>query len=492
MDPLGILLEGLLKYFEPSFLAFALVVGYLWFFIFFFRTDQWNDLEWPERFFFGFLIGLFCMFSFSLVEFPIMILLIAFYLENLASQVFYWVPILFTLFLVLFRASEGKPLSSWKVKEDILRFMREHRSLWPFLLLIFSIVMYLGFGWANPFFNDASRAILGSLIFVIDFSLLLAFFVISATISQLSCLPFKTSREEALRMVFSFCFLSFLKREKRETLLREITVEEPPKKTLLQRCSSLLRNDLLHKAALVAALAFVILLADSSINFFSPTIQLVETDYEDNQIEVFRNFGGPVTYNIEVVKRYWVNLPRILVWNLNLSIPNPSNFSVYDYRDYIPWVERPYAIHVETDPSLSYSLMKDREGNIESINLMPISASQSANPSFIKLTYKDELDLNLIEVIEPHEENLGNGSILIETSLIMNNTKPERLHSSDFPLFSVEGYGNLTSFELFENGVRKTSPWKIINANWLWIAFTVNPNTHKNLTALAVFLEITN
>lgn len=51
MDPLEILLEGLLGYFTPTFLAFTLVIGYLWFFIFYFGSKYWKSLEWPESFF---------------------------------------------------------------------------------------------------------------------------------------------------------------------------------------------------------------------------------------------------------------------------------------------------------------------------------------------------------------------------------------------------------------------------------------------------------
>jgi hypothetical protein len=44
MDPLGTILEAFANYFTPTFLAVALVIGYLMFFLFFYKTEYWDSV----------------------------------------------------------------------------------------------------------------------------------------------------------------------------------------------------------------------------------------------------------------------------------------------------------------------------------------------------------------------------------------------------------------------------------------------------------------
>ena len=483
------LLEGLLSYFEPSFLAFTLVMGYLWYFLFFFKTKHWDDLEWPERFFFGFLIGLVSMFAFILIYSPIMIFLVAVYAEHLFPQLLYMAPVVFSTFLLAVRFNLGVPLSSEKAKDQFLRFLAKHKSYWLYLLPILSVGIYLGFGWNNSFLSASSRSLLAGFFILINMSVFYAYFIISFLVTQLSCIPFKSARAEAIEKVLMFVF-PFWKRETEETRVRAMRGKQHVKKAFVQSDLSLLKNDFFHKVLLVALLSAVVTLADSAFHVVTPAVQTIETQYEADKIEVFRYFNAPIVYNIEVARTYWIRLPLVNVRNLNLSIPNPSNFSVYDASEYIPWEKEPYAMDIEADSSLSYTAITNQEGEIEFVNVMSTNVPRSKHYSFIKLVYNDMLNVGLINANEPREKNLGNGSILVTISLIINNTLARRLHSEDFALFSVERYGNLTSFEVFENGIKKPSPSKTITYQWLWIPLSVNPNTFLNLTASAVFEEM--
>jgi len=231
------------------------------------------------------------------------------------------------------------------------------------------------------------------------------------------------------------------------------------------------------------------MLADSTFQLFCPSVQVVETIIEDDPITVFRYFGAPIFYNIEVVRMFWIKRPLFPIRGLNLSIPNPSNFSIYDGSKYLPWEMKPFAIDVEADSSLGFSLLADSAGNVTSISVMPLKESQVKPRSFIKLTYNDVLSLQSIKITEPNEMDLGNGSISVSMSLIINNTDSRRLHSSLFALFSVQHYGNMTSFTFLENGTIRPSQWKIVQEQWLWTSFYVSSRSFVNFTVSTVFEE---
>ena len=496
MDWLGAIFEALVGYFGPAYLAFTLVMGYLWFFLFFFKTEHWDKLEWAERFFFGFLIGLFSMAVFALITGSLIFFLVAIYAEHLVASILYLVPICFTIFLAFFRGSLETPLSSEKAKDYLLKFLKNHRSYWPYILVTFSATTYFGLGWNNSFFNEASRSLwLG---FIIAMNFLIFFFCMAITwfVTQLSCLPFMPPSPEnvfgLLVTIFKFLFLSFWKRDIPANCRGAKKRKRHSRTTLfLKGGVSFLSNDFFHKVLLVVFLSIVIVLADSAFHLFSPAMEVVETDYKSDEIEVFKYYYAPIVYTVEVVKTYWVSLPLFRIRNLNLSIPNPSNFSIYDGSGYLQWEKRPYSMFIEGDPSLSYTVITNSEREIESINIMPINVLQSGLRSFIVLTYRDKLGLELIKITEPQEENLGNGSILVTMSLIINNTDSRRLSSDEFALFSVADYGNLTSFQLFENGTKNPSQWEFISNQWVWISFRVNEHSFLNLTVSAVFEEMT-
>lgn len=480
--------EELSKYFGTFFLGFTLVTGYIWFFIFFFKTKHWNDLEWVERFFFGFLIGLASMMAFVLITFPLVVLSNVIYAEHVVSQLFYWIPTSFLMFLVFIRYFMGVPLSNKKARSRFLRFLTTHKSNWLYLLLIFSFGIFFGLGWNNPFLNLRNERVQTlPLIMTIYIWVLLGFSMISLLVTQLSCIPHKSSRVKAIGKALFFSF-PFLKKD--VSFIRGMRTKKLLTKAVLQSGLAFMKNDFFHKVIIVALLSTVIVLTDSAFHLVTPVVQIVETEYEAGEVEVFKYYSDPIIYNIKVTRTYRIRLPLFALRNLNLSIPNPSNFSVYDASKRIPWEKGPYAIKIESDSSLSYTVITNQKGELEFLNVMPTKEARG-NYSFIKLTYNDKLDLDLIQIVEAKEKNLGNGSISVTKSLIADNTLPRRLHSSDFPLFSVERYGNLTSIEIFENGIKKPSHWNIIENQWLRIYLGVDPNTFMNLTVSAIFEEAT-
>jgi len=223
MDPLGMILETLSGYFTPPFLIFTLVIGYLMFFLFFYRTEYWNSVEWAERFFFGFMVGLFSMIICSFISLPLAFLLFALYLQHLFAVAFYFIPTFFLVFLVLLRAELGVPLSSRKANDYLRAFVANHRSYWPYLLITVSVVTYLWLGWNNPFFDDASRSLWFGFILILNLTVFLSACALTWLVVQLSSIPAKISTVaivELPKKVLGFYFCSFL-RKKKELLIKE-------------------------------------------------------------------------------------------------------------------------------------------------------------------------------------------------------------------------------------------------------------------------------
>jgi hypothetical protein len=214
----------------------------------------------------------------------------------------------------------------------------------------------------------------------------------------------------------------------------------------------------------------------------------VQTSFENNQITVFRYFGAPIYY-VQVVKTYWIKMPLFLIRGLNLNIPNTSNFSIYSATNYITWDQRMRTINVAADPALAYSLLTNSGGNVTSITVMPLDGSWVKPMAFIKLTYNDMLNYQFIKATQPNEVNLQNGTISVTTSLIINNTESRSLYSYDFALFSVQNYGNMTSFTFFKNGTLTPSQSNYIWDNRLWTSFYVGPHSSVNFTVIALFQE---
>lgn len=232
-----------------------------------------------------------------------------------------------------------------------------------------------------------------------------------------------------------------------------------------------------------------IMVADGAFQLFTPSIYLVETHSDQTQITVFRYFGAPIFYNVQVVKTYWISMPVFPVRDLNLSIPNPSNFSIYAGTQYLTWETLPFAFNIQADPTLNYTVRTDSSGNMTAVTVMPLNGSDVKSKSFVRLTYNDFIDAQFINMTLPINVDLKNGSSLVEMSLIVNNTDFRSLYASKFYLFNILDYGNMTSISFFDNETYQASPPYIVADNWVWTSFQVGPHSFENLTVLAVFGE---
>jgi hypothetical protein len=475
------------------------LMGYLMFFLFFYRTVHWKNLDWSDRGIFGFLIGFSTMIFLLFLEGQLYSVLSAFRMEQAFQVAFYIIPVCFLTFLIFRRMDLKAPLSSRKANKEISETLRKRRFHWPYMLIAFSVTAYLWLGWNNPFFSVSTKFSWGSFIFWFNVIVFFAFFILSWLIAQLSCLPSGASLERFCRLtidVFNFCFLPVhrkepLKKDQEAHQLIEPKKEQRPRaRQTLSHKLSFLKSDFLHKILIAALLGAMIMTADGAFHLFSPAMQVVETYYVDqNRIMVSNYPGTPISYTVPVIKTYRISQPLLPIRYLNLSIPNPSNFSVYDGSKYLPGNPELRAINIEVDPTLGYTFLTNSSGDITSIDVTPLNGSQIKSQSYIKLSYNDALNCQFITTTQPLGVNLDNGSVSVTMSVIVNNTDFRILYSNQFALFSVQNYGNMTSFALFENGTLQPAQFNMIWDQWLWTAVYVNPHSFVNLTVSAVFEE---
>lgn len=206
------------SYYTAPFLVGALIVGYLMFFFYFYKTDYWGSIDWSERFFFGFLVGMFVMSVCALVSFPLAYFLYALHLEGLYVTAFYAVPLFFLLAVIALRINKGIPLSSKRVFGEFQSFVSNHRSYWPWFLIIVSIIAYMWLGWNNPFFDSASKSLWLDFIVILNFTVFLSFGLLTWLVVLFSAVPNKVSWYTIFLSlptdIFSLCFFSFYRKKK--------------------------------------------------------------------------------------------------------------------------------------------------------------------------------------------------------------------------------------------------------------------------------------
>jgi hypothetical protein len=223
MDPVSMVWDTLVTYFTTPFLASALVIGYLMFFLFFYKTEYWDSIDSLERFFFGFLVGIVTMVACASVSIPLALLLQSLYLEKLFTMYFYSIPVFFLALLMVLRVEVGAPLSSKKANGLLRAFLANHRFYWPYLLITVSVVAYLWLGWNNPFFNVASRYSWGDFILTLNVAVFVAFCTLTWFVIQLSSIPSKISMSTIIALpveVLRFYLFSF-HRKKKSVSIRE-------------------------------------------------------------------------------------------------------------------------------------------------------------------------------------------------------------------------------------------------------------------------------
>jgi hypothetical protein len=512
-SPLDTILQGFLSSFDPTFLAFALLTGYLTFFLFFYGTKKWKSIDWVERFFFGFLFGMFSsMVYVTFLYVPIAFILATIYAESAAISALYGGPIIFLVFLSGLRMYFKVPLCSKEMKERFLETISQKRVNLLLYMLLFTGIFIGGIFLNNPYLSDfISKTWLG-FFFYLNFGCFVYFTVMSYFILCLSSL----GDLHPLRFFFKtfFWYLGSIGKiigssltnqgeENEQSKIQKIPEKMSYKKPSIKQSLKSLAKTRSFKVLLVALLFSVLLISiDASVSIISPSLKLVDsTNSDDKYIEVYRYNNGSFIYLEKESHAYFIRLPLINLRGFNLSINNPSNFKNAFTED----INSRYISRLETtvfcNDSFAYSIIRNDQGDISSFDVLPLNNSlQTIKNSNITLSYYNIVNLNSIVIKEPVRKQLENGSILLTSTLTITNNQNAQLHFQQLPtipLYYYDDLGDLTSVTwkiIRDNNIDSinTSNNETIN-NWLWSpSFNVYPSQVLTINVQAIFGVKTN
>jgi hypothetical protein len=490
-DPLGTILQAFLGFFDPYFLAFALISGYLMFFLFFYGTKKWQTLDWVERFFFGFLTGFLTAILAVYLAVPITFIFTTIGLPNFTFISIYIAPICLLGFLTIIRADRG-PLYSEKFTESFSNYLATEPTKLPLILLILSLVCIVGIFLNNPLFPSASFFDWLYFFLWLNTGLFIYVVFICNLILYLSSLSKGIKPWNFLSIAFNwytnFFFAKYFLKIKSKLKTINQQVFSFPKNHLFS-----VKHKFSWKLITLVLILIIFFSADRSLSLISPSLQLVEKKSSD-QIEFYRNYDGSFVYLEKTTSTYFIKLPLLNFKNFNMSIQNPSNLKNDE-------IKRINTLNlVQMDPQFSSesflgTLEKDDKGYVSKINIMStIGASPLKSTANITLTYFNKLNLDLIHTIQPIRSNLYNNSYLVAMQISITNSETKVLVSQRLPLFFLYDFnylGNLTSSSWTVTGSKfEVSNDFIISDNCLWSpSINVYPNQTVNIKINAVFEE---
>lgn len=492
------LIQILLNYFSPLFLALNLAIGVVIFFVYFYGTKHWGKYGWDKRIIISLLLGFLFVGLLTAAFAPLSFLFQTLNAEGMVTVIIYLPPLVFLTYLVYLRGELGNsPLCSERAKDHFSRFLSMHRSYWPYFMMGASLVgfscFYVLFKLGNPYLSDNVVFSWGQFLLWFNLAFVASYLLILWVVILMSSPSGKVEPFEIFGLILKSCFTSFQKEEM--CVLRMIEMEKERRSSRRWKLPHI-NSDFFQKLILILLFVTLLFASDKAFQIVNPAVQALGTRYNTQYIgiAVLRFWNGSLLYTIQVEKTFWINLPMILTRNLNITIQNPSNLSISKDS---ALVSVPYNNLLELtfypDKALSCTPITDPDGKTLYLEVMPMNSSlQVQNDVSIKLIYSDVLDIHPIDISGPDETRLSNGSIAVVTSLFINNTEEYELYGGWFPLFQTSAYGNLTSYASFVNGTEQpsTSFDSVKYDDWLWFQnpLSVPSKSTMNVTVAATFL----
>lgn len=510
-DPLGTIMQAFLGYFDPVFLAFALITGYFVFFLFFYNAKEWGTLDWTERFFFGFIIGISSAFISMIIFLPAAFLLVTLHLENQLNNLLYALPLGFLVFLLLVRIVFRLPLCSLKIKNALIEFLQTNRAYWPILLPVCSSLIIFGFLLNNPMLTIGYPSIWISFLIFLNITVpayttaMIVFFSVLCSLS--TGLDFTV-----LPRIGQWYFLSFLRRRKKVCFIgndRDLIPKESlsvklarVKQTIkglikiTKKAKSTINYDFFRVLLILVLIIILFIGADRTFQIVSPSIQIIDTQsLEGSQIEFYRCWNNSIVYFDKITQTYWISLPMINLRNFNIPINNPSNFGTDEIESINSMHSRELSLKVLHNDSFSYDLANNAEGQLQYINIMPTDNSLTHKKvSNFTLSFYNLINLNSVEISEPSATVLANGSTIVSVYVNIKNDNSGPLHSYGVPLFptgSFNNLGNITSFNWRVHGDQNYELNDyVLSDNWVVSpSISVYPNHTVSFIAQVMFEE---
>jgi len=304
---------------QSPFVDFSLAIGVSIFLMYFYKTKYWKSSDWAKIIIFGLFMGFFIVGVLDLAIFPLSIPLNAMHAQFLEAIMFYPLPIIFLIYLFRLRFETVKaPLCSEQAKWHFRNFLSIHRTYWTWLLIAVSITVFISFSLAavfTAFLNVNLGAIIyfGFILLFINYVAIGGYILILTFIAQMSFFAFDT---EALNLAIKSCFYSF--NQQRVNVKTIIEDELKYGIEFSQKRRRRFNRDFLHKLTLLILIVIVVVALNGTYQILTPSVSSIETQSNNNQINVYRFDNGTFLYTVQMEKTYEVNLPMIPTQIMNL------------------------------------------------------------------------------------------------------------------------------------------------------------------------------
>jgi len=462
-------IEILTHYFRSDLLVLSAVFGYLLLFLFFYTRNQqtaawhhWTNLQWPERFLLGFLLGFgMLIFISGGVFYFISVVKERIVLEKVSGgeilQIWFHSSFAVLIMAFVLRMLCEEPLCSTTAHQQIIRFVKNRLVLMvlfaiPFAILAISTITALSSESLYPVTGGSTKELW---IGVSIGFLILVFFSIWFPLSVFYFL----SGADILLQVLSSILVSF--------------------------SPVFLLNGLKSKRRAVLAVLIVVILglittvADSQIGVLFPKTAYVETHTSDE----FEVLGSVTNYTVLIkVNRAFMFFTPYLGIIKNITIHNPSNYSRKLSKDFGAPGFGEISARIAGSEEVAFGAIKDSKNEVLAFNITWNDQSER-RPIRFETAFYDRIDphltMNLIGTNFSEPIGLGNNTFRQEIRIIFNNSL--NLKVQLYQLHVIEVPNEILRFSCVVDGKTTDLCWPR-GCDLELVTLSLNPGETKVLT----------
>jgi hypothetical protein len=416
-------LTGLLtRHIRTEFLALSVVLGYLLLFLLFYSTNAqsrhvWDSLEWAERFFVGFLLGMFVLFGFSIgVDSIVSYLNERVLLQNPWDPVHSWILSTFIVLIivVLVRLEIAQPINNESAVKRLQGILANpgFRALFFGLPICLFVVLA-----ASAFSSLVVYGLTGNILYRFWIGLLSAsfWFVLFAPWLLIIILA-----------GFGSYFSPTATHQAPSVVLRQVLIEAR-RLVDLAKCPAQLvqgaRNvcaQVIMKRTLFALITVTVLLGtlmplvDAQLGLYAPRVEYVEM-HVDPVYTIVGYSMDDYSVVVKVSKTFFISSPRL--WFIrNITIVNPSNNSYFEDSQHPYWHKISSSL---LGSGATSSTLKGPEGRVAAYNVTFQPRSDTVEVALVT-TYYDRMDYPVINKTTS-DIDIGNNTARREIHLVIHN-----------------------------------------------------------------------
>lgn len=400
----------------------SVVLGYLLFLLLFHSTNKqsrhlWDSLEWAERFFVGFLLGMFVLFFFSIgLDSIVSYVCQRVLLQNPWDSVHSWITstAVVLIAILLIRLEIAQPIHDGGAVKKLERTLANagFRALFLGLPICFLVVLA-----TSAFSSLVVYKLTGSTLYRFWIGLLNAsfWFVLLAPWLLVGIL-----------VVLAGHFSPTAIHQAPSVGLRQILVKARRFLNLVKRPTQLvqeaknLQSQVVKKRTTFAVITIAVLigtlmpLVDAQVGLYAPRVEYVETRVDPMYAIVGQSIDD-YSVVVGVSSTFFISSPRL--WFIrNITILNPSNNSYFEDSQHPYWQKISSRL---LGSGATFSTLKGPEDRVAAYNVT-FQPGSDTNEVALVTTYYDRMDYPVISKTTDDTE-IGNNTVRREIHLVIHN-----------------------------------------------------------------------